>query len=103
MHDVVDQGTAAGELGVGEPGPVLRQLAVVDAGDAEDRPEASAAQLGDRITHRGEKRTGYATMSSTPARSQASRIAIASSTVVASGFSHSTCTPAAAACSTRAR
>ncbi len=53
VHDVVDQGTAAGELGVGEPGPVLRQLAVVDAGDAEDRPEASAAQLGHGSAHGG--------------------------------------------------
>jgi hypothetical protein len=34
----------------------------------------------------------------TPARSQARSIASASSTLSASGFSHSTCLPAAAAC-----
>ncbi len=48
-------------------------------------------------------RTGKATMSSTPAASAAARMASPSSQVVARGFSHSTCAPAAAACSTSAR
>ena len=49
----------------------------------------------------GEKCTGKAVMSTTPTSRQAATMASASATVVASGFSHSTCTPRRAASSTR--
>ncbi len=51
----------------------------------------------------GRNRDTNATCSCTPAASHAASIATASSRVVATGFSHSTCRPRAAACSTWAR
>ena len=66
-------------------------------------PSAPESRVARSRSNAEAKRTGNAIMSSTPARSTASRMARPSCHEVASGFSQSTCAPAAAASSTCSR
>ena len=99
MHRVVDERAAPGSDPVGDPRRVGRRkrgASAVAAHDADQRRRADPpSPRRVRAQTRGRKRDTNATCSWTPAVAHASTIASASSDVVATGFSHSTCLPAA--------
>ena len=76
---------------------MLGQVPGLRATTASGAPTVPALTASRSAIVDGMKRTGKAVCSLTPLRSQASTIAWASATVVASGFSQSTCLPALAA------